>query len=349
MSSDPFSRRSFVGAVGTLAGGSLLFQNVGCKQRGKPQPNPAPMQAGSAADYTVTIAVKPVELAPNRIVSTTTYNGQFPGPLLRFKEGQQVTIDINNQTDTPEQLHWHGQFLSTDVDGAAEEGTPFIPAHGSRRITFVPKPSGYRFYHTHVHAGANLTAGQYTGSVGPVYIEPKNNSGNYDREVFLEREENLAIVVSRIVLRFDIYRTDRARVLSGGQICPRMDVGVVEAIPGRLGHERNAAASMSGNERRAFFRGAIDIGRKKLPVPMQLLGRVRLVVDVDRELLAFFEAEQRPGELTVVGSCGDDAIRGQLHRLHGDGHGVIRRTAGLHRGGVGLGFSRLLAADVLKK
>ena len=27
-----------------------------------------------------------------------------------------------------------------------EEGTPFIPAHGSRRITFVPKPSGYRFY-----------------------------------------------------------------------------------------------------------------------------------------------------------------------------------------------------------
>jgi len=189
MSSDPFSRRSFVGAVGTLAGGSLLFQNVGCKQPGKPQPNPAPMQAGSAADYTVTIAVKPVELAPNRIVSTTTYNGQFPGPLLRFKEGQQVTIDINNQTDTPEQLHWHGQFLSTDVDGAAEEGTPFIPAHGSRRITFVPKPSGYRFYHTHVHAGANLTAGQYTGSVGPVYIEPKNNSGNYDREVFLTLKE----------------------------------------------------------------------------------------------------------------------------------------------------------------
>ena len=133
--------------------------------------------------------MKPVELAPNRIVSTTTYNGQFPGPLLRFKEGQQVTIDIHNQTDTPEQLHWHGQFLSTDVDGAAEEGTPFIPPHGSRRITFVPKPSGYRFYHTHVRAGANLSAGQYTGLVGPVYIEPKNNPGNYDREVFLTLKE----------------------------------------------------------------------------------------------------------------------------------------------------------------
>ena len=95
------------------------------------------------ADYTLTIAVKPVELAPNRILSTTTYNGQFPGPLLRLKEGQRVTIDIHNQTDRPEQLHWHGQFVSPDVDGAAEEGTPFIAPHGSRRISFVPKPSGF--------------------------------------------------------------------------------------------------------------------------------------------------------------------------------------------------------------
>ena len=147
------------------------------------------MQPGGPADYTLTIAVTPVELAPNRIISTTTYNGQFPGPLLRLKEGKRVTIDIHNQTDTPEQLHWHGQFLSTDVDGSAEEGTPFIPPHGSRRITFVPKPSGYRFYHTHVRAGANLSAGQYTGLVGPVYIEPKNNPGNYDREVFLTLKE----------------------------------------------------------------------------------------------------------------------------------------------------------------
>ena len=56
------------------------------------------------------------------------YNGQFPGPLLRFKEGQSVTVDIFNDTDTPEQLHWHGQMIPVDVDGAAEEGTPYIPA-----------------------------------------------------------------------------------------------------------------------------------------------------------------------------------------------------------------------------
>jgi len=144
---------------------------------------------GTKADYALTIASTPLELAPNRIVSVTTYNGQFPGPLLRFKEDQRVTVDVHNETDTPEQLHWHGQFVSTDVDGAAEEGTPFIPPHGSRRISFVPRPSGFRFYHTHVRAGANLAAGQYSGLVGPVYIEPKNDPGRYDREVFLTMKE----------------------------------------------------------------------------------------------------------------------------------------------------------------
>ena len=146
-------------------------------------------QTDSPADYTLTIATKPLELAPKRIVSVTTYNGQFPGPLLRLKEGQQLTVDVHNDTDTPEQLHWHGQLVSTDVDGAAEEGTPFIPAHGNRRISFVPKPSGFRFYHTHVRAGTNLALGQYSGLVGPVYIEPRQHPGNYDREVFLTLKE----------------------------------------------------------------------------------------------------------------------------------------------------------------
>jgi FtsP/CotA-like multicopper oxidase with cupredoxin domain len=143
----------------------------------------------SAADYTLHIKAAPIEIGPNQILSTITYNGQFPGPLIRFKEGQQVTVDIVNDTDTPEQLHWHGQKVSTDIDGSAEEGTPYIPAHGQRRITFTPNPAGLRFYHTHNRAGADLSAGQYSGQVGPVYIEPKEDPGRYDREVFLTLKE----------------------------------------------------------------------------------------------------------------------------------------------------------------
>ena len=79
------------------------------------------------ADYTIRIATGLVELSPEHIVSTTLYNGQFPGPLVRLTEGKRVVVDIYNDTDTPEQLHWHGQFVPVDVDGAAEEGTPTSP------------------------------------------------------------------------------------------------------------------------------------------------------------------------------------------------------------------------------
>ena len=117
-------------------------------------PRRAFAEQGSTPDYTLHIRDSAIEIAPKRIVSATTYNGQFPGPLLRFKEGQPMTVGIINDTDTPEQLHWHGQQVGVDVDGAAEEGTPYIPAHGQRRITFTPRPAGLRFYHTHNRAGA---------------------------------------------------------------------------------------------------------------------------------------------------------------------------------------------------
>ena len=186
------SRRGFLKTTGAMVGGFLLRPRGILAQTAAPirQSEPAVSpRASAAADYTLRIETSPVEIAPKRIISITTYNGQFPGPLLRFKEGQQVTVDVFNDTDTPEQLHWHGQKIPTDVDGAAEEGTPFVPAHGKRRIVFMPRPAGLRFYHTHNRAGANLAAGQYSGQVGPVYIEPRQEPGRYDREVFLVLKE----------------------------------------------------------------------------------------------------------------------------------------------------------------
>jgi FtsP/CotA-like multicopper oxidase with cupredoxin domain len=172
-------RRQFLKTTGLTA----LAANVSVKQ---PAAFAAPARA---ADYTVRIATSLVEVGPQRFLSLTTYNGQFPGPLLRFKEGRQVIVDIFNDTDTPEQLHWHGQLVPDSVDGAAEEGTPYIPPHGTRREVFVPRPSGFRFYHSHVRAGSDLHRGLYGGEVGPVYIEPAANPGAYDREVFLTLKE----------------------------------------------------------------------------------------------------------------------------------------------------------------
>ncbi len=166
-----------------MAGGIGAETTAGCSQPTPPSP------PNGKPDYTLRIGTATVELAPDQIVSTTVYNGQFPGPLVRLKEGQRTWVDIYNDTDTPEQLHWHGQHVGVDVDGSAEEGTPYVPAHGMRRITFVPGPAGFRFYHTHVVARADLSRGQYSGQVGPVYIEPKQNPGAYDQEIFLTLKE----------------------------------------------------------------------------------------------------------------------------------------------------------------
>jgi FtsP/CotA-like multicopper oxidase with cupredoxin domain len=178
------TRRDFIAGASAVAGSTLVpgYSALGA-------PGLSLLQADAAPDYSLTIGTKPIEIAPKRFVSVTSYNGQFPGPLLRFKEGQRVTVDVHNENDVPEQLHWHGQAIPSDVDGAAEEGTPFIPAHGSRRMSFIPKPSGFRFYHTHIRAGSDLSRGQYSGLVGPVYIESKQNPGKYDREIFLTMKE----------------------------------------------------------------------------------------------------------------------------------------------------------------
>lgn len=168
-----------------LSGAAALVAGLPACSRSRETTGSQPV----APDYVIRIATGLVEVAPNRVIATTVYNDQFPGPLIRLREGRPVVIDVYNDTDVPEQLHWHGQTLPADVDGATEEGTPFIPARGHRRLSFTPGPSGLRFYHAHGFAGSDLQAGLYSGQVGLVYIEPAGDPGAYDEEVFLVLKE----------------------------------------------------------------------------------------------------------------------------------------------------------------
>src|SRR5215469_14658509 len=146
-------------------------------------------QAGQAADFTLRIAPTMVELAPQVVISTIGYNDKVPGPLLRMREGQHVTVDVVNATDVPEYVHWHGLLVPSDVDGAEEEGTPPVPPHGRRRYQFVAKPAGSRWYHSHTMAMTDLHRGSYTGQFGFLVIDSGNDPGLYDQEVFLALRE----------------------------------------------------------------------------------------------------------------------------------------------------------------
>ncbi len=147
------------------------------------------MDSGAKPDVTLRIGKVSVDLAPGKTVKTTGINGSAPGPLLRVKQGQVVTIQVINETDRPDILHWHGLHIPSNVDGAMEEGTPMVDGHSSRVYSFVAQPSGNRWYHTHTKAGRDLNRSTYSGEFGFLYIEPKNERGAYDQEQFLAFKE----------------------------------------------------------------------------------------------------------------------------------------------------------------
>jgi FtsP/CotA-like multicopper oxidase with cupredoxin domain len=160
-------RREFI----TMGGLSVLGMGVGA--------------SAAKSDMTITIAPVTVELTPKLIFSTIGYNGTSPGPVLRMREGVPRIVDVVNDTDVPEQVHWHGLLVPSEVDGADEEGTAPVPPRGRRRYHFTPKPAGTRWYHTHTMAMTDLHRGSYTGQFGFLIIEARNDPGHYDQEFFL--------------------------------------------------------------------------------------------------------------------------------------------------------------------
>jgi FtsP/CotA-like multicopper oxidase with cupredoxin domain len=138
------------------------------------------------ADYKIRIAPISLEIAPGKIIKTTAYNGTVPGPALRVKEGQAVRIEVTNDSGYPNLIHSHGLMIPSLQDGATEEGSPLIQSGKSLTYSYVAKPSGTRWYHSHAMAMTDLNKSTYTGEFGFLIVEPAaGDPGAYDREVLL--------------------------------------------------------------------------------------------------------------------------------------------------------------------
>jgi FtsP/CotA-like multicopper oxidase with cupredoxin domain len=103
-----------------------------------------------------------IELADGHRFVTTTYEGQFPGPVLRASVGRRVCVDVFNETDTPEQIHWQGQDVAAQL----------IPPRSRKRMEFTPRRAGLYLYHSAVVAGSDLGAGLYSGQSGVLLVGP---------------------------------------------------------------------------------------------------------------------------------------------------------------------------------
>jgi FtsP/CotA-like multicopper oxidase with cupredoxin domain len=146
---------------------------------------------GQSSNIKLHIAPITLDIGPGKSIKTVGYNGSVPGPVLRFAEGKPVTIDVYNDIDVPEVVHWHGQRIAPAVDGSMEEGTPMVMPHSHRQYRFTPGPAGTRWYHTHTMArigsssNADLTRAGFSGQYGFAIIDPASHPGAYDQEVFI--------------------------------------------------------------------------------------------------------------------------------------------------------------------
>ncbi|WP_240476498.1 copper resistance system multicopper oxidase [Marinobacterium rhizophilum] len=129
-----------------------------------------------AGTYNLVIGEQPLEI-DGQAKTAMTINGGIPGPTLRFKEGEDVTINVTNNLDVDSSIHWHGLLLPYTQDGVPGISYPGIRPGETFTYRFPIVQAGTYWYHS--HSGFQEQEGVY----GAIAIEPaKREPFRYDRE-----------------------------------------------------------------------------------------------------------------------------------------------------------------------
>jgi len=133
-----------------------------------------PQLSGNIID--LTIAETPFRVG-DRTGTAVTINGTVPGPLIRLREGQEVTINVTNRLQETSSIHWHGILLPPEMDGVPGVSYAGIKAGTTFTYGFPIKQYGTYWYHS--HSGGQEQKGVY----GPLIIDPiEPDPVKYDRE-----------------------------------------------------------------------------------------------------------------------------------------------------------------------
>jgi CopA family copper-resistance protein len=164
-------------------------------------PSSGPVLSGNHFDLTV--EETPVNFTGRHAVATAV-NGLVPGPLLRWREGDPVTIAVTNRLHMPTSIHWHGIRTPSDMDGVPGLSFPGI-APGQRFVYRFPvEQSGTYWYHS--HSGFE----EQTGLYGALIIDPKGEDPiRYDREYVIVlsdwTDDNPETILSNLKQQSDYY------------------------------------------------------------------------------------------------------------------------------------------------
>ena len=149
-------------------------------------------------------------LAPQRVNFTgkerfaTAVNSTVPGPILRWQEGDRVSLDVTNNLAESSSIHWHGIILPTGMDGVPDISFGGIAPGETFHYEFDVRQSGTYWYHS--HSGFQ----EQTGLYGAIIVDPlEPEPFSYDREyvVMLSdwSNENPAAIYAKLKKMSDYY------------------------------------------------------------------------------------------------------------------------------------------------
>jgi L-ascorbate oxidase len=136
--------------------------------------------AASAGEYDLTVDRVQIDTG-DFVKEGIGYNGASPGPVLRFKEGEDVTINVTNNLDEMTSIHWHGLILPYQQDGVPGISYAGIKPGETFTYQFPIVQAGTYWFHS--HSGFQEPNGAY----GAIVIEPEGREPfRYDRDYVVQ-------------------------------------------------------------------------------------------------------------------------------------------------------------------
>ena len=162
-----------------------VTRTVGLKTRGAR--DLAPRIENGVKVFDLETSVIRWQILPNTWVDAYAFNGQVPGPTLRFTQGDRVRINVTNHLPESTTVHWHGLILPNVMDGPARVTQDPIENGGVYHYEFTVEQAGTYFYHSHDHVDRQQALGLY----GALLIEPRvaDPSLAADHEYTLQLQE----------------------------------------------------------------------------------------------------------------------------------------------------------------
>ena len=144
----PLGRRRFLTSSTLLAAASTLVAPIGLLN--------AKINAHRLTANTTSIPL----LGPDEPETNVwAYNGSVPGPVFRFRPGDRLELDFENELQSPTTVHWHGLRVPNDMDGVPVLTQPPVAPGGRFRYTFELRNTGTYWYHPHFQSAEQVDRG----------------------------------------------------------------------------------------------------------------------------------------------------------------------------------------------